>query len=140
MPDFVEVTEKAYFGDAERKRIRRNGALVLERWSIHVGNGSERVALVHRWTRDDLAREVDDITVPRLRYQLVSQQRASVMELDGAGALITYEEYFPDGETAFIVGDDQREVDRREYRYSGKERDDFTGLYDAAAFATTRRR
>jgi RHS repeat-associated protein len=127
-PGLIEVTEQAYFGDAERKRIRRNGELVLERWTLHIGNGEERLALVHRWTRDDLAREVDDIGHPRVRYQL-SKQRSAVMELDENGKLISYEEYFPYGDTAFVVGDDLREVDRRQYRYSGRERDDFTGLY-----------
>jgi RHS repeat-associated protein len=128
-PGLVEVTEKAYFGDAERKRIRRNGQVVLERWTLHIGNGDQRIALVHRWTRDDLAREVDDVTLPRMRYQLSSQQRSAVMELDEVGNLISYEEYFPYGDTAFVVGDEVREVERREYRYSGQERDDFTGLY-----------
>lgn len=128
-PGLIEVTEKAYFGDAERKRISRNGQIVLERWTLHVSNGSERIAFVHRWTRDDMAREVDDITRPRVRYQLGTQQRSAVMELDEGGKLISYEEYFPYGDTAFVVADDLREVDRREYRYSGHERDDFTGLY-----------
>jgi RHS repeat-associated protein len=128
-PGLIEVTEKAYFGDAERKRIRRNDQVVLERWTLHVGNGDERIALVHRWTRDDLAREVDDIAQPRVRYQLSGQQRSAVMELDEGGNLISYEEYFPYGDTAFVVGDGVREVERREYRYSSHERDDFTGLY-----------
>lgn len=128
-PALTEVIEKAYFGDAERKRILRNGALVLERWSLNIGDGSQRFAFVDRWTRDDFEREVDDISQPRVRYQLSTPQQSAVMELDSAGLLISYEEYFPFGETAFVAGDNVREVERREYRYSGKERDDFTGLY-----------
>ena len=128
-PGLIEVIEKIYFGDAERKRISRNGAVVLERWTLHIGDGERRLAVVHRWTKDDRRREVDDIGPPSIRYQLHAVQNSAVMELDETGKLIAYEEYFPYGQTAFLAGDDAREVDRREYRYSAKECDDFTGLY-----------
>jgi RHS repeat-associated protein len=126
----IEVTEKVYLGDSERKRITRDGQLVLERWTTHVGDGEQRVALVHRWVKDDLAREVDDISKPRVDYQLNTHQGSAALVLDGAGNVSSYEEYFPHGGTAFIAGDDAREVSRKEYRYSGKECDDFTGFYD----------
>ena len=51
------------------------------------------------------------------------------LELDTKGFLITYEEYFPYGGTAITAGKSQVEVKLKEYRYSGKERDDSTGLY-----------
>jgi RHS repeat-associated protein len=51
------------------------------------------------------------------------------MELDGDGALISYEEYFPYGGSAFIAGDQAREIDVKDYRYCGKECDDATSLY-----------
>ena len=51
------------------------------------------------------------------------------MELDENGDVITYEEYFPYGGTSFIAGRNKKEIDLKEYRYSGKERDDLTGLY-----------
>ncbi len=125
----VEVTEKVYFGDSERKRITVGGTLILERWTTHVGDGEQRVALVHRWAVDDLKREVDSTATPHVHYQLNTHQGSSALELDGAGNVISYEEYFPYGGTAFIAGDDLREVSLKEYRYSGKECDAFSGLY-----------
>ncbi|WP_237396432.1 RHS repeat-associated core domain-containing protein [Okeania sp. KiyG1] len=49
--------------------------------------------------------------------------------MDDDAQIISYEEYFPYGGTAFIAGKSQQEVKLKEYRYSGKERDDSTGLY-----------
>jgi RHS repeat-associated protein len=125
----VEVTDTAYFNDIERKRITRNGVIVLERWSIRVNDGHARVAIIHRWTKDDAARETDDIGQARIRYQLATHQASVAIELDDASRLISYEEYLPYGGTAFIAGDNQREVGLKDYRYSGQVADDVTGLY-----------
>lgn len=125
----VEVIEKVYFGDCERKRVTLNGALILERWTSHFRSGNERIALLHRWTRDDLGRETDDIAPARWRYQLATHQGSSSVELDENGNVVSYEEYFPYGGSSFIGGDNVRDVQIKEYRYSGKERDDATSLY-----------
>jgi RHS repeat-associated protein len=127
--DLVETTEKVYFHDLERKRVILGGNIVLERWSVHVNDGSERIAIVHHWARDDTAREVDDIAVAHIHYQLTTHQASVALELDEHGSLISYEEYFPYGGTAFIAGNNLREIDRRDYRYSNEECDDATGLY-----------
>lgn len=124
----IETTEKLYLGDQERLRITRNGAQVLERWTTHVSDGTQRLALIHRWTRDDLARETDDVTRARIRYQVEDRQRSATLELDETGQIISYEEHFPYGGTSVIAGDTVREVSLKEYRYAGKERDDATGL------------
>ncbi|HEX6099236.1 MAG TPA: SpvB/TcaC N-terminal domain-containing protein [Thermoanaerobaculia bacterium] len=125
----VEVIEKVYLGDCERKRITRGGVLILERWTSHFSVDDERIALLHRWTRDDLARETDDVSKARFRYQLSTHQGSSAIELDTNGDVISYEEYFPYGGSSFIAGDQVRDVEIKEYRYSGKECDDATGLY-----------
>ena len=96
----IETTEKLYLGDQELLRITRNGAPILERWTTHVGDGTQRLALIHRWTRDDLARETDDVTRSRLRYQLEDHQRSATLELDETGQIISYEEHFPYGGTS----------------------------------------
>ncbi len=36
---------------------------------------------------------------------------------------------FPYGDTSFMAGTNQKEVKLKEYRYTGKEKDDATGLY-----------
>jgi RHS repeat-associated protein len=125
----VEVTEKVYFGTSERKRVLRGGAVILERWTTHVSDGEGRVALVHRWVTDLLRRETDDPSRPRVVYQLTTHQGSSAVEVDEDGNLVSYEEYFPYGGTAFIAGDRARDIDLKEYRYTGKERDDATNLY-----------
>ena len=53
----------------------------------------------------------------------------SSLELDEAGDVISYEEYFPFGGTSFIAGRSARDIKLKEYRYSGKLRDDATGFY-----------
>lgn len=125
----IEVTEKVYFNDLERKRISLNGSLKLERWSFHVTDGEARAAIVHRWTLDTTGREVDDTSQAHIHYQLVTHQASVAIELDAGAALISYEEYFPYGGTAFAAGNNLREVAIKDYRYSAKECDDFTGLY-----------
>jgi RHS repeat-associated protein len=125
----TERTETVYFHDVERKRIIRGGSIILERWSVHVSDGEWRVAIVNRWTTDTTAREVDDTSKAQIRYQLTTHQASVAIELDESASLISYEEYFPYGGTSFIAGDKLREIDTKDYRYSGKECDDFTGLY-----------
>jgi insecticidal toxin complex protein TccC len=50
------------------------------------------------------------------------------LELDGQGIIVSEEEYYPFGGTAWMAGRSQVEVNYRTIRYSGKERD-ATGLY-----------
>lgn len=50
------------------------------------------------------------------------------LELDGQGIIVSEEEYYPFGGTAWMAGRSQVEVNYRTIRYSGKERD-VTGLY-----------
>jgi RHS repeat-associated protein len=68
---------------------------------------------------------------PRVRFQLTNHLGSSVLELDDSADadIITYEEYYPYGGTAYIAGRDDAETRLKRYRYSGKERDDETGLY-----------
>jgi RHS repeat-associated protein len=60
------------------------------------------------------------------------------MELDAAGDLISYEEYYPFGTSSFQAGRSAVEVQAKRYRYVGKERDEHTGLdeYGARYYAS----
>ena len=63
---------------------------------------------------------------PVLRYQLGDQLDSTVVELDDAGNLLSYEEFHPYGTTAY---ESRRPgVSRKRYRFTAKERDDETGL------------
>jgi RHS repeat-associated protein len=125
----VETREVVYLGDQERIRVRRGDALVLERWTTHVSDGERRVATLDRHVVDTLGAEVDALGPTQVRYHLTTPQGSTAVELAADGRLITYEEYLPHGGSAFLAGDDAREVSRRDVRYAGKERDRATGLH-----------
>lgn len=125
----LEVTEKIYLKGCEIKRITQGNTLQLERYTSHLGDGNERVAFLHRWTRDKRSLESDDITNKKIHYQLNCHLGSSALELNDQGDIISYEEYFAFGGSAFIYGDALRDIQLKEYRYSGKERDDVTGFY-----------
>ena len=124
----VETTDRIYLDGCEIKRIRRGDALVLERFTSHLYDSARRLGFLHRWTVDAQAREVDAPT-RRAQYPLDDHVGSSVLELDGNGDVIAYEEFLPYGTTAFVAGDDQREVATKDYRFASKERDDATGFY-----------
>jgi RHS repeat-associated protein len=125
----VEETEKLYLDGCEIVRVRAAGTLVLERITSHVSDERAVVAYVHRWSTDAAQRETDDLAAARVRYPLVDHLGSAQLEVDQAGAVISYEEYFPFGGTSFVAGDAVREVRMRDYRFCGKECDDATGLY-----------
>lgn len=129
----TEIQEKIYVGRLELKRITRvqNGVqtTILERYSYRVMEDERTAAIVNLWTKDDAGRETDTTGKRQLRYQLTDFLGSSTMEVDEDASLISYEEYFPYGGTSYITGTNQLEVQLKEYRYSGKERDNCTGLY-----------
>lgn len=125
----VEHVDHVYLDGCEIKRITRAGTLELERLTTHVGDGEQRLAIVHRWRTDARSRETDTTAVARIRYQVGDHLGSSLLQLDEQARVITYEEYFPFGQSAFIASDEVREVEARDYRFCGKERDDATGYY-----------
>jgi RHS repeat-associated protein len=87
----------------------------------------QRIALVEAKTRESGSQ----ISNPQslMRYQFGNHLGSASLELNRDGALISYEEYHPYGTTAFQAVNSTAEVSLKRYRYSGKERDDETGLY-----------
>ena len=49
--------------------------------------------------------------------------------MDESAAIISYEEYYPYGSTSYQSVREQVEISPKRYRYTGKERDEETGLY-----------
>lgn len=125
----LETIEKIYLDGCEIKRITQGDTLLLESYSSHLSDDNGRVALLHQWTKDTRSRETDDITQKRIHYQLSCHLGSSAFELDEEGEIINYEEYFAFGGSAFVFGNSLRDINLKEYRYSGKERDDATQLY-----------
>ncbi|MCP1420243.1 insecticidal toxin complex protein TccC [Pseudomonas laurylsulfativorans] len=64
----------------------------------------------------------------QIRYSYTNLVGSSGLEIDGAGNIISLEEYYPYGGTAVWTTRNQIEADYKTHRYSGKERD-ATGLY-----------
>ena len=120
--DLIEVTEKIYLDGCEIKRVRRNGVVLLTQLTSHISDSVNRIALLHQWPDDDASPN-------KIHFQFSNHLGSASLELDGEEEqVISYEEYFPFGGTAFIAGREPN-VRLKEYRYSGKERDDSTGFY-----------
>ena len=112
--------ERLYLGGYEVYREYGNAGVSLERQTLHVMDGKQRIAIIETATVPAGS--------PAIRYQLGNQLGSVGIELDQQAALISYEEYHPYGTTAFQAGRSAAEVSLKRYRYTGKERDDETGL------------
>jgi RHS repeat-associated protein len=123
------VEERVYLRGYEVYRRRRASEAqpVFERESLHVLDGEHRLALVETKTVDR-DQPISALTAI-VRYQLGNHLDSAVLELDDAGRVISYEEYLPFGVTALRAARTITGLDARRYRYTGRERDEETGLY-----------
>lgn len=113
--------ERIYLGGLEI--FRELGPDGVTRETLHVMAGDERIALVETRTAGD------DGTPARVtRYQHGNHLGSSLLELGEAAEVISYEEYHPYGTTAYHATGEGIEVSAKRYRYTGKERDEETGL------------
>ncbi len=124
--------ERIYLGGFELYREYNGDGTELKkkRESLHVMDGQQRIALVETKTYeiiDGIGGEIDSPS-PLIRYQLNNHLSSACVELDREGNLISYEEFYPYGSTAYQAGRSAAEVSLKRYRYLGKERDDETGL------------
>ncbi len=118
------VEERIYLGGYEVYRKRQSGVLQLERETLHVMDGQQRVAMVETRTQGN-----DSLAAQLIRYQFGNHLGSASLELDEAGAIISYEEYYPYGSTSYQAMDKRIKAAAKRYRYTGKERDEETGLY-----------
>lgn len=121
------VEERIYVGGYEIFRRRENNVLTLERQTLHVMDDNKRIVLVETQTRNALGPILNP--VPVIRYQLGNHLGSASLELDENGAIISYEEYYPYGGTAYQGGTGVAQTSLKRYRYIGKERDEETGFY-----------
>jgi insecticidal toxin complex protein TccC len=75
-----------------------------------------------------VSKKPDGIDNNQVRYILDDPQASSLMELDQDARLISHEEYYPFGGTAFLTAGPAPGISYKTVRYSGKEMD-ITGLY-----------
>jgi RHS repeat-associated protein len=123
------VEERIYLGDYEiyRKRHMGEEPITLERATLHVMDGRQRAAMIETKTVDEKTPAFTPTT--RTRYELDDPRGSAVMEVDDDGLVISYEEYLPFGSTAMRAVRHGTGLSAKRYRYTGKERDDETGLY-----------
>jgi RHS repeat-associated protein len=121
--------ERIYLGGYEVYRSWSTGAnasLDVHRTTLHVMDDQRRVAMVENTIEDT------DEDVPagrRWRFQLDNHLGTATLELDHEGNVISYEEYHPYGTSAVRVQRSAAGLSQKRYRYTGKERDEETGLY-----------
>ena len=121
------IEERIYLGEFEIFTRRSNAEHV--KWHVlHVMDDQARVALVESKVESNGSPMQ---AVPIYRYQLTNHLGSSVREVDETENAhpISIEDYYPYGGTSYIAGRTETDVSLKRYRYSGKERDDETGLY-----------
>ena len=122
------VTEtRLYLGGFEIWRKAVNGALDTERETLHVMDDQKRIAIVETLTVENGNRAATP--VPVQRYQFGNHLGSASLELDESANVISYEEYYPYGDTSYRAGRSASEVSQKRYRYTGKEKDEESSLY-----------
>ncbi len=107
------------------------GTVTTQRDTLHVTDDQRRMALVETPVIQPAGNNESFI----IRYQHDNHLHSATLEVDEAGLIISYEEYFPFGTTAYSSTTSAREVAAKRYRYTGKERDEESGLcYHGARF------
>jgi RHS repeat-associated protein len=120
------VKERIYLGGYELYRERLNNMLVLERETLHIVDDKQRVALVESRTQGNDA-GLQNLT----RYQYGNHLGTVCLEVSGDSddpQIISYEEFYPYGSSAYKAVRNQTETPKR-YRFTSKECDDESGLY-----------
>lgn len=122
----TRMQERIYLGGIEIYReFNGNGATVtLERETLHIMDDQQRIVQIDTRTQGN-----DSSPAQSLRYQLSNHLGSAIVEVDELANVISYEEYHSYGTTAYRAGRSAAEVTLKRYRYTGKERDDETGLY-----------
>ena len=118
--------ERIYLGAFEVYRERVDDEVQLERQTLHINDNAGRVCMVETKTIEDALPIASPANIAR--YQYGNHLGTVGLELDGSGQLISYEEFHPYGTTAYRATNSAVEVSPSRYRYTGKERDEETGL------------
>ncbi|PZF75033.1 RHS repeat domain-containing protein [Taibaiella soli] len=117
--------ERIYLGSFELYRKYDNGTLTLERSTVHVSDDTGRIAMLEQ--RNPNYTDSNAATLQRYIYS--NHLGSAALELDESAAVISYEEYHPYGTTAYQATDATINAVAKRYRFTGKERDEESGLY-----------
>jgi RHS repeat-associated protein len=124
----VRAKERIYLGGFEIYREYGSDGTTpqLERQTLHIMDDKRRVAMVETKTIDNGQKVSTPVSLAR--YQFDNHLGSACLELDETARIISYEEYYPYGSTSYQAVDRTIQVSVKRYRYTGKERDDETGL------------
>ncbi len=126
----IRLQEQIYLGGFEihRKYRPSDGRKILERETLHIIDDSQLLALV----------ETENPVVPSaapnpaaslIRFQFGNHLGSAALELNELAQVISYEEYTPYGSTSYQAVRAGLDTNPKRYRYTGKERDEESGLY-----------
>ncbi|MEM8999771.1 MAG: SpvB/TcaC N-terminal domain-containing protein [Bacteroidota bacterium] len=122
--------ERVYLGGIEVYKKHSGPHSGLQRTTLHVMDDNQRIAMID--TRNGINNNTDQRTV---RFQFGNHLGSACLELDDLGNTISYEEYHPYGTTSYQATNNTLTASAKRYRYTGKERDEETGLeYHSARY------
>ena len=124
----TRMKERIYLGGFEIYREYENDGdtVTLERETLHIMDDKQRIALVETKTLD--SQHPAPSTQHLIRFQMGDHLGSASLELDDQAQIISYEEYTSYGSTSYQAVRSKTEAPKR-YRYTGKERDEESGLY-----------
>ncbi len=117
--------ERIYLGSYERYRKLVSGSTEVERDTVHVSDDTGRIAMLEV---RNTSYQSDGNEQLLKRYIYSSHLQSSNLELNEQGEIISYEEYHPYGTTAYQAMSSTISATAKRYRFTGKERDEETGL------------
>lgn len=118
------VEQRIYLGSYEIYRKFVSSSLTLERTTVHISDDTGRIAMLESRT---IGTDAAPATLQRYIYS--NHLQSAGLELDENANIISYEEYHPYGTTAYQASSSSINALAKRYRYTGKERDEETGLY-----------
>lgn len=118
--------ERIYLGSFEvyEQTVTSNNKVNELTYTLHVMDDQSRIAMIDT----KLKKSDKNVNEVLIRYQIENHLQSVHLELNDKADSIAYEEYYPYGQTAYseVSG---IEVKACRYRYSGKEKDEESGLY-----------
>lgn len=120
------IEEQIYLDGMEIYRRWKNDQLVEKIETHHLIVDEQRVLMVEDVLRTDNNKLTEGILY---RYHYSNHLGSVALELNENAHIISYEEYHPYGTSAYQAKNSSINAAAKRYRYTGKERDDETGLY-----------
>ena len=120
--------ERIYLGVFEiyREFKSSESKIKLERETLHITDDQQMIALIETKTITNLD---DESPTQSFRFQLNNHLGSAVLELNNEANIISYEEYYPYGNTSYKARSKNIKAVAKRYRYTGKERDEENGFY-----------